>query len=77
MSPNAVPHAVRPEKQNAAAQAVAVMAAAAAAPAVDARCIPLYVPNVARTPRFPLNHAPAKLYIAATATARSDGNFTV
>ena len=69
MNRNAVLHAVMPERLSGVVPAAAT-AAAAAPVAADARCTPLFVPSAARTQRYLLNHAPAKLFIAAIATAK-------
>ena len=68
MNRSAVPHAVMPERLSGAVPAVDT---ATVAPVVaDARCTPLFVPSAARTPRYLLNHAPAKLFIVAIATVK-------
>ena len=69
MSRSGVYRAVKQEKQKEVAQEVAIAAVVA-----DARCIPLFVHNVAKTPRYLLNHVPAKQSTVAIVTVRSDGN---
>jgi hypothetical protein len=41
----------------------------------DVRCSPQYVPSVAKTPKYPLNHAVIDLFIVAIATVKPDRVF--
>ena len=63
MSQSDVPRAARQESQN-------VTEAVTMVP--DARCSPRYVPSVAKTPKYPLNHAVISRFTAAIATGKSN-----
>ena len=63
MSPSAVPNAARQGNQN-------VTEAVTTAP--DVRCSPRYAPSVARTPKYPSNHAVTGLFTVAIAIVKSD-----
>ena len=66
MSQNAVPHAVRQEKQREVVQEDMA--------GEDVKCTRLSVLSVVRTPKYLLNHVPEKQSIVVIATAKSEDN---